>query len=122
GASLCIQLRNMENLMADSQAKTGTLVSRLGFEKSKILIGGQFLLLLALLGLYLFNRVDHPWQALVFLPLLGSLFRFYRRIKSVRSPLSSNLIGIWQEGLAFHLLMGMGLNLLLFLIWQVHYT
>ncbi|MCB0365984.1 MAG: prenyltransferase [Bdellovibrionaceae bacterium] len=118
GASLCIQLRNMENLMADSQAKTGTLVSRLGFEKSKLLIGGQFLLLFSLLAVYLVTRVEAYWQALVFVPLVASLLRIYSRLKAVRSPLSSQLIGIWQEGLAFHLLMGMGLNLLLFLIWR----
>ncbi|MCC7403131.1 MAG: prenyltransferase [Bdellovibrionales bacterium] len=118
GASLCIQLRNMENLLAHAQAKTGTLVSRLGFDRSKWFVTAQLLIFVVILALFVGWQANRPLQVLVFLPLLGSVYRIFRRLREVRSPLSSELIGLWQEGLTFHLLMGLGLNLLLFLVWQ----
>ena len=117
-ASLCIQLKNMESLLADSQANTGTLVSRLGFEKSKMVMGGHLLLLLSLLAVLLYSEGVGGWRLVVFVPLLGSVLRLVRRLKLARSPLSSELFGLWHEGLSLHLLMGIGINILLFLTWQ----
>ena len=117
-ASLCIQLKNMESLLADSQAQSGTLVSRLGFEKSKQVMVGYLILLVVMLSVLLYLEQMGGWQLIVFVPFLGKVAQLFKRLHLVRSPLSSQLIGLWHEGLSLHLFMGIGLNILLFLVWQ----
>ena len=118
-ASLCIQLKNMESLLADSQAQAGTLVSRLGFEKSKQALLGHLVLLVTPLSVLLYSEGVSGWRLTVFIPFLLSMAQLVRRLQLARSPLSSQLIGLWHGGLNLHLLMGIGLNILLFLTWQV---
>lgn len=121
GASLCIQLRHMESMLADSQSRVETFISRLGIDRSKTFILGQLLLVTVFLFLLVRLATPATINGLVLLPALGSTFRLGWRLMTIRSPVSSRLLGLWQEGLVLHLLIVVGSGLLFYLAHLGHF-
>lgn len=112
GASLCIQLRNFESMLADSQRRTRTLISRLGLEKSKLFVIVQLFFILCLVSLFVRVETVFAVHWLVLTPVFGVAGHLGLRIWSVGSPLSSQLRGLWREGLVFYFCLLTASNLL----------
>lgn len=117
GASLCIQLRNFETMLADSQMRTRTLMSRLGLEKSKLVVTAQLFFVLCLMSLVVYLEAASPIYWLVLTPVFGIAVYLGSRIWSVGSPLSSRLRGLWRKGLVLYLCLLAASNLLLYFLY-----
>jgi 1,4-dihydroxy-2-naphthoate octaprenyltransferase len=91
GASLCIQLRNFETMLADSQMRTRTLMSRLGLEKSKLVVMAQLFFILCLMSLFVYMETASAIYWLVLTPVFGVAVHLGLRVWSVGSPLSSRV-------------------------------
>lgn len=117
GASLCIQLRNFETMLADSQMRTRTLMSRLGLEKSKLFVMVQLFFILCLMSLFVYVETVFAIYWLVMTPVFGVAVHLGLRIWSVGSPLSSQLRGLWRQGLVLHLCLLAASNLLFYFLY-----
>jgi len=117
-AVLYIQLRNFQNIMTDSQAKVGTFVSRIGFDKCKYLFSFHIFVIFVLVG-GLYWVGDFRWFALLpFVAMAIGGFGLLKRILQVSSPLSSSIRDISQLGLNLHLMAVTLINIILFIRWM----
>lgn len=100
--SIVFQLRQLESLFAERNLKTGSLVSRLGFDRAKFYIGVELYSLPVVWGLVLLMFGAHK------LSLVGSILFLVMMqlplqltLKKSRSPLSSCLIGIGKKAILY---------------------
>lgn len=112
-AALYLQLRHFERIMADDELKIKTLISRLGFDKSK-----KFILLQLSLVNFFFGALIYfnGWSSIYYwglVPLALASANLFSRISRCQSPLSSSLEGLRSSGAYLHLVASFTLFLLL---------
>lgn len=102
-AVLVFQLRQLETLFADGVIKTGTFISRLGFDRSQFFIQTEIVLFL-LSCAFAFDILYGPGlTALAMLALLPPFYLVARRLRQAPSPLSSSLKNIGRRGVGLHI-------------------
>lgn len=102
-AVLVFQLRQLETLFADGVIKTGTFISRLGFDRSKFFILAEFIGFL-LFCTFSFEILFGPWLTTMAMVALVPPFYFVGlRLKRAPSPLSSSLRSIGRRGVGLHI-------------------
>lgn len=102
-AVVVFQMRQFESILTERQVESGTLVARLGFDRTKRLLHRELMALpmLVLISLY-------PWVnsivlvSVVTLVTLGQ-WPLSKRVTSAVSPLASQLVGIGRLATWFHL-------------------
>ena len=95
-------LKNIENIMVDSQAEARTLATRLGFDSAKTLV--WVLSAFSSLSILMFDwAVDGDGlYILAFIAHAFALFPIIRKLLKAPSPLSSGLMQIRRNGLRAH--------------------
>jgi 1,4-dihydroxy-2-naphthoate polyprenyltransferase len=108
-------LKNLENIMVDSQAEARTLATRLGFDKSKKMV--WVLAALSSLSILIFDWAVNAdgYFILVFVAHAAALFPITKRLRNAPSPLSSNLSEIRKAGLRAHLITTIAFSVAIFL-------
>lgn len=102
-AVLVFQLRQLETLFADGVIKTGTFISRLGFDRAKIFIIAEFVGFF-LASAFAFEVLYGPWlDVFALFALLPPFYLVARRILKAPSPLSSSLNHIGRRGVGLHI-------------------
>lgn len=108
------QVRQLERLFLEVRGSSGTLLSRLGFDRSKVLIFSEITCVgLLLMGLYWVGK----WGAWIFL-LIGVLlvcgWPILLKLKKASSPLSSELIAVGRKTVGYHFLFSV---IIFFSVW-----
>jgi 1,4-dihydroxy-2-naphthoate octaprenyltransferase len=93
-----VQLKNFTNIMASAQAGFSNTVNWLGFDRSRRLVGGWWV------AFIIFNLVYHLeyggfyWGWYLTVVLLFVSINFFYRLKSITSPVGSDLPLIMRSG------------------------
>lgn len=121
-ALMVLQLRQFETLISEQKYRTGTFISRLGFDRAQTWIRGEFLLFpLILMGTLISALGWHP-LVLLSMALWPLQYSIQMKLKRVASPLSSELLGLSMLGLRFYffIVMGFFVAFLYFSLSSVH--
>ncbi len=107
-------LKNLENIMVDSQAEARTLATRMGFDKSKKLV--LILAALSSLSILFFDWAVNTdgYFILVLVVHWAALFPIVKRLRNAPSPLSSSLSEIRKAGLRAHVITTVALSVAIF--------
>jgi 1,4-dihydroxy-2-naphthoate polyprenyltransferase len=112
---LYYHLKNLENIMVDSQAEARTLATRLGFDKSKKLV--LVLAAFSSLSILFFDwavNADGYFIA-VLIVHAAALWPIVKRLRNAPSPLSSELSQIRKAGLRAHLITTVAFSIAIYL-------
>lgn len=111
-AIIVFQLRQLETIMAERTARSGTLVSRLGFDRAKNWIQREFLLVPFVSAIALSPWVSRWYLIGLLLVTFAGQMPLSWKLRKARSPLSSDLVGLARRALYYHL----GLALILIML------
>ncbi|MCM2283129.1 MAG: prenyltransferase [Bdellovibrionaceae bacterium] len=95
-------LKNIENIMLDSQSQTRTLAARLGFDSAKKMVWTLMGLSAAAILLFVWASRGAGLFAFALFPHVFVLFPIVRRLEGAPSPLSSELRELRRQGLRAH--------------------
>jgi len=105
-AVLFVQSRQLESIMAEREARTGTLVGRLGFDRARSLLLAELIVLVPLSALPFFWISGVGIASSVLMVGVGVAV-LVRRLRSIASPLSSRLVGWSDQVRIFHALISL---------------
>lgn len=102
-AIIVFQLRQLETIMAERTARSGTLMSRLGFDRAKKWIEREFWLIPLVSALALWPWASKWYLVALLIVTFAGQAPLSWRLRRARSPLSSDLVGLARRALYYHL-------------------
>ena len=102
-AVIAFQLRQLETIMSERTARSGTLVSRLGFDRAKKWIEREFWLIPVVSVLAVWPWVSKWGLVALFVVTFLGQTPLSLKLRRAKSPLSSNLVGLARRALYYHL-------------------
>ena len=98
-ASFNLGLKQLQNIMFDDRMNNGTLVRRLGFDRSKILLSSEMIVLVSLYSLACMRlEISYGFMLLSTASFLVFAFYMINKILKLQSPLSSEIVNLRNLG------------------------
>lgn len=102
-AVIAFQLRQLETIMAERSARSGTLISRLGFDRAKKWIEREFWLVPVVSVMAVWPWVPKWGLVALFVIAFVGQAPLSLLLRRAKSPLSSDLVGLGRRALYYHL-------------------